>query len=244
MLNGRQALITGGAKRLGFASAKGLAIQGVDVVLHFNTSEQEVNESIEALEKIGVNVSVIQGNLADPDVAETLFEKAETQSGPIDILVNNASIFPEDTMKESDFNSLQTNFAVNAYAPLAIAKSMAAKGRRGTVINMLDTRITDYDANHFSYHVSKRMLSDFTRTMSLEFAPEIRVNGIAPGLILPPEGKDNSYLEGLASSNPLNDVGGEDDIVKALLFLIESTFVTGQIIFVDGGRHLKGHVYE
>ena len=244
MLKGRKALITGGAKRIGFACAKGLAKRGVDIVLHFNTSEKEVNESIKALEDFDVAISAIQGDLTVPEVADALFEKAEIENGPIDILVNNASIFPEDTMMESDHDSLQDNFTVNAYAPLAIAKSMAAKSRNGTIVNMLDARMNDYDANHFSYHVSKRLLFDFTRTMSLEFAPNIRVNGIAPGLILPPEGQDNAYLERLASSNPLNKVGAVDDVVRALLFLIESTFVTGQIIYVDGGRHMMGNVYE
>jgi hypothetical protein len=244
MLKGSKALVTGGSKRIGFACAKGLAMEGADVVLHFNSSEKEANKSVKVLKEFSGKVSALHGDLNNPEVAETLVEKAESENGPIDILLNNASIFPEDQMLNCSLESLQTNVTVNAFAPLALARSMAKKGQQGTIINMLDARMNDYDANHFSYHVSKRMLSDFTRMMSLEFAPKIRVNAIAPGLILPPEGKDDSYLEGLASSNPLHAVGSVEDIVRTMLFLIESTFITGQTIYVDGGRHMKGKVYE
>jgi len=244
MLPGRKALITGGAKRIGLACAKALAQQRVDIVLHYNSSEKEATQSAEMLKSLGVDVFLLQADLSQPDVAETLFEKANQKCGAIDILVNNASIFPEDTLEQSNFSSMQTNFSINTYAPFAIAKSMAKSGSKGVVVNFLDTRVQDYDAGHFSYHVSKRSLLDLTRMMALDFAPDIRVNGIAPGLVLPPEGKDESYLESLSSTNPMNAVGDESDIVKALLFLIESDFVTGQIIYVDGGRHMKGNVYE
>ncbi|MCH7709078.1 MAG: SDR family oxidoreductase [Myxococcales bacterium] len=107
----------------------------------------------------------------------------------------------------------------------------------------MDTRITDYDKSHVSYHLSKRMLFSMTRMMALEFAPKVRVNAIAPGLILPPEGKDETYLQDLARSNPLLAYGGPGDVVEAVLFLLQGRFVTGQVLYVDGGRHLLGGVY-
>jgi NAD(P)-dependent dehydrogenase (short-subunit alcohol dehydrogenase family) len=93
------------------------------------------------------------------------------------------------------------------------------------------------------YHLSKRLLFDLTKMMAVEFAPRIRVNGIAPGLILPPEGQDDDYLERLADTNPLHDHGSPKDITDALLYLVLAEFVTGQVLFVDGGRHLKGNLY-
>jgi hypothetical protein len=108
---------------------------------------------------------------------------------------------------------------------------------------MLDTRAFDHDPRHFAYHLSKRTLFSLTRIMAAEFAPKIQVNAIASGLILPPEGKDESYLASLAHTNPMQRYGGPRDITEAVLFLLRSTFITGQVIHVDGGRHLKGAFY-
>jgi pteridine reductase len=104
----------------------------------------------------------------------------------------------------------------------------------------LDTRVAGYDRQHVAYHLSKQMLCTLTRMMAVEFAPRIRVNAVAPGLILPPEGKGMDYLEGLKGTNPLNQYGSAEDISAAAVFLIGSAFITGQGIHVDGGRHLKG----
>ena len=138
---------------------------------------------------------------------------------------------------------LEDNIQVNAISPLLIARSFAEQGCEGAIVNFLDTRITEYDNGHAAYHLSKRMLFTLTRMMALEFAPSIRVNAVAPGLILPPPGEDLSYLQKLAHTNPLNRIGSPESITDAVLFLLRSEFVTGQVIFVDGGYHMKGSVY-
>ena len=135
------------------------------------------------------------------------------------------------------------NVNVNALAPFLLSRAFAAQQREGCIINFLDTRIMDYDKTHVSYHLSKRMLFSITRMMALEFAPKVRVNAIAPGLILPPEGKDETYLQDLAPSNPLQTYGGPGDIVEAVLFLLRGRYITGQVVYVDGGRHMLGGVY-
>ena len=112
------------------------------------------------------------------------------------------------------------------------------------VILGLDTMVMDYDKKHLPYHLSKRTLQTLTRIMAMEFAPAIRVNAVAPGLILPPAGKGLEYLEQLVSSNPLHRYGGPEDIVQAVFYLLGAEFVTGQTLFVDGGRHLRGSMYE
>ena len=138
---------------------------------------------------------------------------------------------------------LEDNVQVNAISPLLIGRSFAKQGCEGAVVNFLDTRITEYDSGHAAYHLSKRMLFTLTRMMALEFAPSVRVNAIAPGLILPPPGEDVLYLQKLAPTNPLNRIGSPESITDAVLFLLNSEFVTGQVIFVDGGYHIKGNVY-
>ena len=127
---------------------------------------------------------------------------------------------------------------MNAWAPFALSRDFVRLAERGKIVNLLDTRITGYDRAHVAYVLSKKMLSALTMMSALEFAPSFTVNGVAPGLILPPEGKDESYLDVLAKSVPLRKHGGPGDIADAVLYLLKSDYVTGQVIYVDGGRHL------
>jgi NAD(P)-dependent dehydrogenase (short-subunit alcohol dehydrogenase family) len=127
---------------------------------------------------------------------------------------------------------------VNAWAPFVLSRDFSRHVDRGKIINLLDTRITGYDRSHVAYVLSKRMLAVLTSMCALEFAPDFTVNAVAPGLILPPPGKDENYLAGLVKTVPLKKHGGPGDIVDAVLYLLKSDFVTGQTIYVDGGRHL------
>jgi NAD(P)-dependent dehydrogenase (short-subunit alcohol dehydrogenase family) len=129
---------------------------------------------------------------------------------------------------------------INAWAPLVLGRDFARVAGKGKIINLLDTRLCGYDFKHVSYILSKHSLYVLTRMMALEFAPGITVNAVSPGLILPPPGKDADYLLELARTLPLAMHGGPEDIVEAVLFLLRSDFITGQVINVDGGRHLKG----
>jgi pteridine reductase len=132
------------------------------------------------------------------------------------------------------------NTAINAWAPFVLSRAFARQGLEGRIVNLLDTRVAGYDFSHVGYILSKHMLAVLTRMTALEYAPLVTVNAIAPGLILPPPAKDTTYLEALAGSVPLQRHGGAEDIARAMLFLIESPFITGQTVFVDGGAHLKG----
>ncbi len=243
-LAGRTALVTGAAKRLGSALALALARQGVQVIVHYNTSPKEAGQVLEEIQAHHGAGWLVQADLSQPQQAESLLEKARSQAGPIDILINNASVFTEETLWQTSGASLQANMQIHAYAPLVLARSLAAQDRPGHIINLLDSRVQDYDRKHLPYHLSKRALLSLTRVLALELAPKIAVNGIAPGLILAPEGQDQRYLERLAHTNPLGRYGQPQDIVGAMLFLLQSRFVSGQIIYVDGGRHMKGQVYE
>lgn len=242
-LSGITALITGAAKRLGRAMASALAAEGVNIVAHYNTSASEAEDLCAQVEGMGGKAWAVQANLADPAEAAQLCRKAVGSAGEIGILINNASIFPQGSLADLTPETLGDNIQINAMSPFVIGRDFAAQGRTGHIINLLDCRIAEYDEAHVPYHLSKRMLYALTRMMAVEFAPAVQVNAVAPGLILPPEGKDVSYLEELAHTNPLNRHGDEDDIVQAVLYLLRSTFVTGQVLYVDGGRNVKGNMY-
>lgn len=243
-LKGQTALITGGAKRLGAALATGIAAAGAHVVIHCHHSRDEADKLKDTIIDAGGNASVIEANLADNALADTLVGRAIALAGPLDILLNSASIFQEAPFIEMEPDAIHKNMNINAIAPMLLARRFAEQKRKGVVINLLDTMVMDYDKHHVPYHLSKRMLHTLTRIMAVEFAPDIRVNAIAPGLILPPPGRDVDYLENLVHSNPLKKHGGALDIVDAAMYLLSADFVTGQTLFVDGGRHLRGSMYE
>jgi len=242
-LSGQTALVTGSARRIGRVIALALAREGVHVVVHYNTSAEAAEATAEEIRSTGVSAWTVQADLASPSQPERLFARAAELAGSIDILVNNASVFPESRLEDVTAEELARNVNLHAFAPLALGRALAARRRGGSIVNLLDARIVDCDAAHVAYHLSKRMLYALTRMMALRFAPDVRVNAVAPGLILPPAGSDESRLHRLAETNPLRRWGEPEDVAAAVVFLLRSGFITGQVIFVDGGRHMKGRVY-
>jgi len=243
-LTGKTAIVTGGARRLGRGMALALAESGADVVVHYHTSATEAAATVAQIRGLGRSGWVLPANLADQSETDSLVDRAVDVAGGLDILVNNASTFESERISDTTVESLARNIHLHAMAPLTLARHFAAQNRSGHIVNVLDSRITDYDREHAAYHLSKRMLSSLTRILALELAPRIAVNAIAPGLILPPEGEDNEYLERLAHTNPMQRHGTVAEIARTVLFLVGAEFVTGQVIFVDGGRHMKGRVYD
>lgn len=241
--DGRVALVTGAAKRLGRATAEALAGRGADLVIHYRTSADEAEALADSLRQKGRRVWALSADLANPADAEALMARAIDLAGGVDILVNNASIFPRDHLLDLDPAALETNLAVHAVSPLLLSRAFARQGRGGQIVNFLDCTVHEYDSPHASYHLSKRMLFSITRMLALELAPEITVNAVAPGLILPPPGEDESYLQAMVHTNPLHTHGCAEDITDAVLFLLTSRFLTGQVLYIDGGRHMKGRVY-
>ena len=242
-LIGKRALVTGGSKRVGRAIVLALAEAGVSIIVHYNTSPDEAEKTATDVHASGVPAWTIQGDLSNPQETEELFSRVRSLAGPVDFLINSASIFPVNHLTDFTAADLTANIQINTMAPLQLARAFAAQGRTGCVINLLDCRIVDYDSEHIAYHLSKRMLYSLTRLMALEFAPAIRVNAVAPGLILPPRGKDKSYLKELASANPLHSIGNPEQVAEAIIYLLQAEYVTGQVIYVDGGRNLKGSIY-
>ena len=245
----RTYLITGAANRIGRALAQSLAPQATAVVIHYRSSQSSAEELAKEIRDSGTKAVTIAADLESPAETQNLLKRAWEMAGPIDVLINNASIFETGRLTEISMDDIQRNMMTNAFAPFLLSRSFVelnkdrAPAVLPVIINFLDTRITEYDRQHAAYHLAKRTLFTLTKMMALEFAPNVRVNAVAPGLILPPQGKDQSYLEQLKSSNPLNSSGNVEQITLAARFLIDSEFITGQVIYVDGGRHLIGNTY-
>ncbi len=242
-LSGRTILVTGAGKRLGRATALALSAAGAGIVAHYNRSRDDAESLASEIRGAGCPVWLLPADLSDPIAAEDIVARAVAEAGPVHGLVNSASIFPEDTLLDMTESSVLENFRINTWTPFVLGRAVAAQGIPASIVNFLDTRMNTYDAKHASYHLSKRMLFTFTRMMALEFAPRVRVNAVAPGLVLPPHGKDHAYLESLRDTNPLKSVGTPTEVARAVLFLMSSAFITGEIIHIDGGRHMLGGAY-
>lgn len=245
----KTALVTGGAKRIGRAISLALADAGANVIVHYNNSSKEADELVAELRKRGPGLQTtahhenkawtVQADFEKPDEYESLIERALAEAGSIDILINSASIFPSEKIENITFDGFATNMQVNAWAPFVLCRDFARLVGKGTIVNLLDSRISGYDWAHAGYIWSKHVLAVMTRMLALDYAPDITVNAVAPGLILPPPGQDESYLDRLTGTVPLKRHGGASDVAEAAVFLAKSNFITGQVIYVDGGRHLK-----
>jgi len=240
-LAGRIALVTGASRRIGRAIAIALAEEGVHIVAHDRRSQEP--ETVKVCGEVvdcGAKSWKISADLEKPEECETLIARALDAAGSLDFVINNASLFRPNTLTSVDFSSLMQHVQINAWAPFVLTREFARLVGRGKIVNLLDTKIIGYDREHTAYILSKHMLSALTTMSALEFAPGITVNAVAPGLILPPAGKDEAFLDRLSHAVPLKRHGGPEDIAGAVLYLLKSDFVTGQVIYVDGGRHLLG----
>jgi hypothetical protein len=241
-LNGNTALITGAAKRIGRRIALTLANEGVNIVAHYNSSPDEAEELRRELVALGVKAWTVRADFASAEEYASLLDRALEETGALDILVNNASIFPQEKLEEMTLDSLDLNIEVNAWVPFRLSRDFALRLGKGSIVNLIDSRIRGYDWNHAGYILSKHVLAVMTRMTALRFAPEVTVNGVAPGLILPPPGEDQSYLDRLVNTVPLKRHGDPQDIADAVLYLLKSDFLTGEVIYVDGGRHLLEYI--
>lgn len=243
-LNGKTALVTGAAKRIGRGIALAFASEGANIVIHYSNSKDEAYDLMREIESLGVSAWMIKADYQNPEEYGSLINRAVEAAGSLDILVNNASSFPTASLGTLDFNGFISNMEVNAWVPFQLSRDFANLAEKGTIINLLDSRLRGYEWNHVGYILAKHVLELLTRMTALEYAPNITVNAVGPGLILPPLGKDVSYLEAMADTLPLKRHGDPGDIAEAVVYLAKTDFVTGQIIYVDGGRHLHEYVCE
>ncbi|HTP64048.1 MAG TPA: SDR family oxidoreductase [Geobacteraceae bacterium] len=242
-LDGKVAMVTGGAVRIGRALALALAGRGARVALHYGSSTEAAAMTVAAIHDLGGSAEAFQADLRDISRAEALIGEAAQRLGPIDILVNSAAIFTRANLDETTEPLWDNEFAVNLKAPFFLARAFArhvGKDRPGQIVNVADWRAVRPEPGCLAYSLTKAGIVAMTKGLALALAPNIRVNAIVPGAILPPPGRDKSYLEQLAENIPLRRHGSPTDVANALLYLITSPFVTGQVLFVDGGEHLGG----
>lgn len=243
-LNGKTALVTGGAKRVGRAMCEMLAAAGCDVGIHYNTSSEQAEALAEQLRDIGVSSCAIQGDLNDPGNWSRIVRETSGRLGDIGILVNNASLFlteHADDLDGFDPSHWEEMLRVNLLAPVGLVKAASGSLRAtgGCVINLIDTSWESPWANHLSYGASKAALAAMTRSLAKALAPEVRVNGIAPGVAVFPESYDADKRSRILSRVPLEQAGTPALMAGvALAILQHGDYVTGEIIRVDGGRHL------
>lgn len=238
-LAGKVALITGSARRLGRATALHLARQGCSITIHYNTSQAEGDRAVEEIKALGGQAIAVQADLMKlPDI-RNLVQAATEKFGRLDILINCAANFLPASIVSTTEQVWDAALDTNLKAPFFCAQAAAPYLRRakGVIINFADIGGIMGWPGYVSHSVSKAGVIMLTRTLAKELAPEVRVNAIAPGTITmpgdPPEW-ESDYLE----RAPLKRVGTPDDITNTVSFLIQSPFITGQILVVDGGRTL------
>ncbi len=236
----KTALITGASRRIGKAMALHLAAQGWNIVIHYNTSKGEALELSSTLsEKYPKQeFPVIKADLMYEGEVEKLIPAALKAVVSIGLLVNNASVFDKGSIEGSNMGLYNSQFQVNLKAPFILTRDFAKLCKKGSIINMVDTRVTQNKSNYAAYSLSKKGLWELTKMAALEFSPEIRVNAIAPGVSLAPEEEDESYLLKLAEEIPMKKPGGAAPILKSLDYILENDFLTGQLLFADGGENL------
>jgi len=239
------AFITGAARRIGADIARSLHDIGTNVVLHYRNSAEEANILCDELNLIRDSSAVcIQADLADTGQIPALVEEASGIWGRLDILVNNASMFyptPVDLTTEAHWHELNDS---NLKAPFFLSQAVEPflRKQKGCIVNIIDIHAERPLKGYSVYSITKAGLAALTRSLAKEFAPDVRVNGVAPGAIMWPESEvtdanKNKILERIA----LNRTGMSDDVTRAVLYFIrEAQYVTGQILAVDGGRNLFG----
>ncbi len=234
------ALITGAAQRIGKAMAEHLAERGWDLAIHYNRSGKK---AIELKQQISGNFpggkfQTFSADLLNITETENLLHQVIDKMGKPALLINNASLFEPDVIRATSSGLFDRQMMVNFKAPFILTRDFANLCGKGIIINMTDTRITGNRSNFAVYTLAKKILWEFTKMAALELAPEIRVNAIAPGLALPPEGKGEEYLLKLAGHIPMKRPGGLLPVLKTLDFIIENDYLTGQLMFCDGGENL------
>lgn len=234
-ISGKVALITGSAKRIGREIALELARRGARIAVHYRSSKAE------AQKVAGDHGAVFQADLTDDKAVEKIFREIEAKFGGLDILVNSASVFSaagaDDATPEHWDSQMDTNARAPFFMAQHAARLMQARGA-GKIINIADVAGEVIWPAYLPYSVSKAALIAVNRGLAKAYAPEIQVNAIAPGPVLFPEDYTEEQKNSAVERTLLKRAGSPQDIVNAVVFLIENDYITGEIIHVDGGRHI------
>ena len=240
-IHGKVALITGSAKRIGRAIAVELGRRGARVGIHYWSSEREAQETLKMLQEAGADGALFQTELTNTLAVEQMFRDIAARFGSLDILVNSAAVFSPSTAEQTTPDQWDHQMNSNAKAAFFTAQQAATlmvNRGQGKIINLADVAGEVVWPAYFAYSVSKAALIAVNRGLAKAYAPHIQVNAIAPGPILFPEHYTEDQKKSAIERTLLKRQGSLQDIVSAVIFLIENDYITGELIHVDGGRHL------
>ncbi len=241
-LANQTALITGGGARVGKAITLALAEAGANVVINYHLSAEAATETANEVSRLGVSTLTIQADISDAAQVAMMVKQAQDHFGTLDILINNASLFKKTPFPTTDLATWQQVSRVlidgSFYCANAVAPLMLQHGN-GNIINIIDLSAWQPLPNFGAHSVGKAALLALTRQLAVELAPTIRVNAVAPGLVLPPPHYNETKIAQAAQSTLLNRWGKPSDVAEAVLFLLKATYITGEVIILDGGQHLK-----
>ena len=232
------ALVTGGAERLGKAIANARAQAGYDIALHYNSSAQAAEETAVSLRQHGVACDIFQLNLMDVTAVSPFMQRVQQRFPNLNLLVNSASAYTQATVADTTPTIFDTQLNVNLRAPFFLSQAFAAQVNSGNIINIIDNKVGFNQFEYAAYLLSKKMLVEFTKMAAVEFAPNVRVNGVSPGVVLPAKSRSDEYVQWRIQGIPLKMQGEPNHITAAILSLLQNEFMTGQILTVDGGESL------
>lgn len=235
------AIVTGGGRRVGAAIALMLARRGFDVVVHYGSSAAGAADVVQQIIASGVRSIAVGADLRDPVLSSERIFAAASELGPVTVLINSASVFQDSALDKVDLTHCSEHVSVNLLAPIFLSQQfmrhLSADGR-GQIINILDWRVHRPGADHLVYTATRSALASVTRTLALQLAPRVQVNGVAPGAVLPPENRPDWHQERAAERIPLRRTGTPADVTAAIGFLLDSDFITGEVLSVSGGEEL------
>ena len=234
-------IITGAATRMGAAIAKKLSGPGVEMIIHYNTSRTKAEKLKKELIKNKTKVYLVKGNLAKEQDLKKIIKFSKDKLKYFDCLVNNASLFENDNLKNFTSKSWGNHINVNLKAPAYLTKEFAknTRGKNNNIINIIDQRVFKLTPFFFSYTLSKTGLYTLTKTSAMELAPNVRVNGIAPGPTIKNKRQTDNHFKKQYLATPLKRQVNVKDICSAVDFFIKNSSITGQVIAIDSGQSLN-----
>ena len=240
-LSGRIAIVTGAGRRVGQAIALALGAKGMKVAVHYNGSAAGAEDTVAQLDAEGASGEVFQADLSTADGPRQLVDAVVRSFGGIDVLINSAAVMERTPFGEVTVEQWDAMMAINLRAPFFVTQAAAPhlKKAGGVVVNIADLAAYETWPAYIPHGISKSGVVHMTRSLARVLAPEVRVNGVAPGTVLRPEDWDKAADERLRQTTPLARTGTPEDVSATVIFLLESDYITGETVIVDGGRHVR-----
>lgn len=239
----KRVLITGGAVRVGAQIVRTLAEAGWSCVIHYCSSKQEARELRQEIRNEGGKCNMISADFQKMSEVKDVIPETTAQFGPLDAIINNASVFYSDSFPNTTEQTWDTTMNVNLKAPFLLSRAFYREfeGEAGQIVNVLDWRATHPGTDHFSYTISRGALATLTEVLAQQLPPVVRVNAVLPGPVLPPEGSSEEVKKDIVRDVPMEKWGSPEDVANAIQFLLDgSTFINGEFLYLDGGRRYRG----